>query len=125
MTQTTANPFEGMFQEASKSAQAQNEAALKCIDIFTKGSESLFKSNADFMKAFTEKQMKYMNDSLKVTTLNEWAETQNEIAQENFNDLMKQATVASEQCVKLTTEALEPLNEQINQAVKKATKQAA
>ena len=121
----TANPFEQMAQEASKSGKAQSEACMRSLNVFMKGSEDLFKTNSAFFQKFAEKQMKYMNDSLKVTTLNEWAETQNEIAQENFNDLMELATKTSEQCVKLTTEALEPINEQINQAVKKATQKAA
>jgi phasin family protein len=54
-------------------------------------------------------------------TLNEWAETQNKIAQANLDDMMSAATKLSEMSVKLLSESAEPISEQMGKSIRKAS----
>ncbi|MCB9988171.1 MAG: phasin family protein [Rhodospirillales bacterium] len=112
-------------QDMTSAGKQQAEAYAACFGILFKGSEDIVKTNTAFIQKFAEKQAQYMNDSLQVKTLNEWAETQNEIAQANLNDLMDMATRTSEQCVKLAVDVMAPINQQIGETVKKAGKSMA
>lgn len=101
------------------------QAYARCCNVIVSGMEDLMKYQSTFFQQFAEKQMKYINDSLQVRTLNEWTETQHEIAQENLNDLMDMATRSSERCVKIASEAFEPLNEELNKFIRQTGQAAA
>ena len=55
----------------------------------------------------------------------ELTEAQNKLAQQSFDDFMAGATKISEISVKVCGEAFEPLNAQMNTALKKASEAAA
>ena len=80
---------------------------------------------ANITQATAEKQAQLAKELMASKTLNEMAETQNKIAQSQFNDFMANSTKLSEMSVKLLTEASEPINKQMNKAMNQAQKKAA
>lgn len=58
-------------------------------------------------------------------TLNEYAEAQNKLAQQNFDDAMSTMTKLSEMTIKLYTEAFEPVNAQMTKAMSSVMKKNA
>ena len=124
MTEKTVK-YEKVVQDLAKNGQESMEVYMKSCGIFMKGVEELTRSQVTFAQGFAEKQMKYVNDALKVKTLNEWSDVQNEVAQNTFKELMDNATTASEKYVKLVTDAFEPLNVQVGKTLKKATESVA
>lgn len=124
MTQSKVQ-IDQIAQEAANNGREGVECCIKSCGILFKGFEEIAKANASFVQNFAEKQAKFVNDSLKVKTLNEWSEIQNEAAQANFNDVMEACTSASEKCVKVLTEALEPINNQMNKSIRKASESIA
>jgi phasin family protein len=54
-------------------------------------------------------------------TVSEMSEAQSKLAQQGFEDAMAAATKISEMTIKLCTEALEPINDQVTKTVKKAS----
>lgn len=120
MTQSKQK-LDAIAHDLANSGREGFETYYKSAGIFAKGLEDIAKTQAGFFQALTEKQLKYVNDSFKVKTINEFSELQNAAAQETFNDLMDAVTKTSEKYVKVVTEAFDPINEQIAKSVKKAS----
>lgn len=125
MTKGNTMQFDKLTQDAANSSKEYADSCMKGCSVLMKGMEGLVKTQSNFVQTFSEKQMKFFNDAIKSKTLNEWTEIQSSAAQENFNDLMEIATTASEQLVKIATEALEPINSQFGKVMSKTTKMAA
>ena len=62
-----------------------------------------------------------MKKLISSKTINEFSDAQNKIAQTSFDDFMSGATKISEMGVKILTEAIEPINDQVAKSVQKAT----
>ena len=124
MTQTTKQ-FEAFFQDTNSAGREGYEAFVKSSTIFAKGFEEIFKAGVALAQESAEKQTQYIKDAMSAKTLNEFTETQNKIAQANFDDFMAGATKISELSAKLLTEASEPINEQVAKGMQKATKSMA
>lgn len=121
----TTQQFDAFIKDANGLGQESLNAFVKSGTIFAKGFEDLVRASIEIAQESAEKQAQYVQDFIGAKTLNEITETQNKIAQANFNDFMSGATKISEIGVKLLTEASEPINEQINKGVQKAQNMAA
>lgn len=122
---TQKDQFEKITQDASAISRDAAEACSRSSTLFWKGCESLMKACMSLSQDCVEKQTSFFKKALSSKTLNEFTEAQNEAAQESFNDMMSGATKVSEICIKICTESLEPINDQISKTVKKASQSKA
>jgi hypothetical protein len=53
--------------------------------------------------------------------LNEFTDVQTRMAQASFDEFMTNSTRLSEKAVKLMTEAMEPINDQMGKSIKRAS----
>ena len=112
--------FDQFTQDAANQSRENVEAFVKSGEIFAKGFENIMKTAAAMTQTATEKQAEYAKQLMGSKTLNEFAETQNKIAQSSFDQFMQGATQLSEMSVKVISEASEPLNAQMSKAMQKA-----
>ena len=117
---TNTFQFDQFTQDAANQSRENVEAFVKSGTIFAKGFEDIIKTAASLTQTATERQAEYAKQLMGVKTLNEFAETQNKIAQSSFDQFMQGATQLSEMSVKLLSETSEPLNAQMSKAMKKA-----
>ena len=125
MTQPNFEQAQKQFDQFTKEAADLNregiDAVVKSGTIFAKGIESIMKETMSFAQTATEKQMQLAKDALTSKTINEFSDAQNKIAQNSFDDFMSGTTKITELGVKVLTEAIEPINDQIQKSVQKAT----
>lgn len=114
--------FDQLAQEATEAGREGFEAFVKSGTIFAKGFEDLIKTAANLSQDAAEKQAEFAKQLMSSKTLNEFAETQNKIAQANFDQFMSGATKLSEMSVKVLSEGSEPINAQLNKTMQKANK---
>ncbi len=117
--------FDQIAKDATDMSRENMEAWVKSSTIFAKGCEDIVRTAMSLAQASAEKQTKYVQQALSSKTINEWSETQNKIAQANFDDFMSNATKISEMSVKVLNESIEPINEQATKTVQKATESMA
>ena len=120
MTQTKAQ-YEKLTNEAASAGKENVEAILKSTNIWMKGTEDLFKTYMSLTQDTAAKNSEAFKTLLACKNLNELTEAQNKLAQESFDGFMAGATKISELSVKLATEALEPINDQVSKTIRKAT----
>ncbi len=120
MTQSKAQ-YEKLTSEAASTGKEGFEAILKSTNIWMKGSEDLFKTYMSLAQDTASKNSEAFKTLLSCKNLNELTEVQNKLAQESFDGFMAGATKLSELSVKLATEALEPINDQVSKTIRKAT----
>lgn len=113
--------FDKITNEANALGREGFDAFNKSITLFAKGFEDLLRTSMSIAQSSAEKQSQLVKDALSVKSLNEWADIQNRIAQENFDDAMAAATKLSELSVKLISESTAPINNQFAKGMKKAT----
>ncbi len=118
----TQSQFDAFFKETSDFGANYSEACTKSGTIFMKGMEDIVSTMVSLAQQSAEKQSKYMKDAMSCKTVNDFAETQNKIAQSSFDDFMSGATKLSEISVKVLTEGTEPVSAQMTKAMEKATK---
>ena len=114
--------FDQLAQEAADAGRENFEAFVKSGTIFAKGFEDFIKTASNLSQGAAEKQAEYAKQLMASKTLNEFAETQNKIAQANFDQFMAGATKLSEISVKLLSDGAEPINSQLNKTIQKANK---
>jgi phasin family protein len=120
MTDSKAQ-YEKITSEAASTGKEGFEALIKSTNIWMKGSEDLFKTYMSFAQDTASKNSEAFKTLLSCKNLNELTEVQNKLAQESFDGFMAGATKLSELSVKLATEALEPINDQVSKTIRKAT----
>ncbi len=113
--------FEKVTQGAAVLGQDQVDAVMKSSSIFTRGLEDLIKTCMDIAQDAGEKSASATKTLMACKTLNELTEYQTRLAQSSFDDFMNNATKISEMSVKLCTEALQPINDQLGKTIKKAS----
>lgn len=101
------------------------DAMMKCGSIFAKGMEEMMKACMSHAQNAGEKNADVWKSLMACKTINEFAETQNRIAQGAFEDAMSATAQMSEMSVKMMMDAFEPLNKQVSEAMKKANDQIA
>lgn len=120
MTQNKAH-YEKLANDASSAGKEGVEALLKSTNIWMKGTEDIMKAYMNFAQESAAKNSEAIKTLLGCKNLNELTEAQNKLAQESFDGFMAGATKLSELSVKLATDALEPINDQVSKTIRKAT----
>ncbi len=130
MAQPNFNPkdFEkaqAQFDQFTKEAANMNregiDAIVKSGTIFAKGFESIVRETINIAQASAEKQMQLARNAMTSKTINEFSDAQNKIAQTGFDDFMSGTTKITELSVKVLTDSIEPINDQIAKSVQKAS----
>ncbi len=113
--------FDKIAQDAAVMGQDQIDALVKSSTIFAKGMEDIVKTCMEIAQEAGEKSQAVAKTMMSCKTLNEFTDVQTKLAQASFDEFMTNATKISEQSVKLCTDALEPINDQMGKAIKKAS----
>lgn len=117
--------FEKLTQDAAAIGQDQMDALVKSTAIFQKGLEEIIKVTTQIAQEAGEKNATATKSLFACKTLNEFADVQTKLAQASFDTFMSNATKLSELSVKVCTDSLAPINDQVGKAMKKATEAAA
>ena len=125
MMNTGKEQFERMKSEATATSRQGMEAMVRSSTLLAQGMEQYFKTIVGIAQSSAERQGAAFKQLMTCKTMNEVSETQNKIAQDNFEELMQTATKLSEISIKIATEVFEPINEEITKNVGKATEAAA
>lgn len=122
MTMTKGNKqFDKIAQDAASAGQEQMDAIMKASQIWAKGVEDIIQSCVAIAQEAGEKSQNAAKTIMSCKTLNEFTDAQTKLAQESFDEFMTNATKISEKGVKLCTDAMEPINDSMGKAIKKAT----
>ena len=118
--QKTNNQFETFANEAA-SAQQQGVQAFQQVQAsFMRGMEDMMKTYTSILQDTGEKNAQTVKTLLSCKTLDEFSQAQNKLWQENFDQLMSNATRLSETSVRVASQCMEPINEQFTTAVQRA-----
>lgn len=112
--------FDKMTQDAVTMGQDQMDAVMKSCTIWAKGMEDILKTCMDIATEAGEKTQNAAKTVMSCKTLNEFTDAQTKLAQASFDEFMTNATKISEKTVKLCTEAMEPINDQMGKTIKRA-----
>jgi len=125
MTQPNFDKAQKQFDQFTKEAANLNregiDAFVKSGTIFAKGFENIMKETMSFAQSSAEKQMKLAKDAMTCKTINEFSDAQNKLAKTSFDDFMSGTTKITELGVKVLTDSIEPISEQVQKSVQKAT----
>ncbi len=119
MTQGTVQ-FEKITKDAANNGKESMEAFIKSGNIFMKGFEDIAKAYMGLAQTSVEKNTQAVQSLLSCKTITEFTDLHNKWTQQNFDDFMSGTTRLSELTVKVTTDALEPINDQLGKSIKKA-----
>lgn len=112
--------YKDQYENTAASVRTGIESCVKSSATFAKGAEQIVKTLTELAQGSTQRNSEAMKSLMATRTLNEFAEAQNKLVQQNFDEMMSAATKVSEMTIKLCTEALEPINGQMTKAMKKA-----
>lgn len=117
--------FEKLAQTAQRAGQEQMEALTKSATILAKGMEDIFQTCMGIMQSSGKKSQDAAKSLMGCKTLDEFTQAQNKLAQASFDDFVSGATKVSEISVKVCTESVAPINDQLGKSIKKAQQAAA
>ncbi|MBI1326787.1 MAG: hypothetical protein GC136_04000 [Alphaproteobacteria bacterium] len=108
-------------QDAANVSREAMETAMKSGNIFARWVEEASKMCMSVAQETTEKNSEAFKALLSCKTINELTETQNRLAQQNFDSMMSNVTRFSEMSIRAATDCFEPINDQFSKAMKKAS----
>lgn len=112
--------IEKMSNEAAAFGKESMDAWMKSGNVFMKGYEDMMKTCMSLAQKSAEKNGEAFKTLLACKTVSEYAEVQNRLAQQGFDDFMTGATKISELGIKLASEGFAPINDQVTKTMKKA-----
>jgi phasin family protein len=113
------------YEELSKFQKDNYEAYVAASTILAKGVENVSKAWVALTQETFENSAQTAKALLGAKTLREAIDLQNDWAKSNFDKLVAESTKLSEMTVKVTNEALAPINSRINVAVERMLKPVA
>lgn len=122
---TQKNQFEKFSTETSEQAREASDIMMKSGTMMMQGMEQILKTCMAMAQDSSTQNADAMKQLMTCKTINDFTEAQNKLAQQNFDNLMQNATKLSEICIKVCTEAFDPINDQMSKAIKKASSQMA
>ncbi|MGH1378881.1 MAG: phasin family protein [Alphaproteobacteria bacterium] len=121
----TSTQFDKIIKDTQEFGTQYSDACAKSGEIFVKGMEDMMSTMISLTQQSAAKQSDFVKQAMSSKTINEFAETQNKIAKENFDDFVSGANKMSEIGVKILTESSDPVSKEVSKAVQKATKSMA
>jgi phasin family protein len=101
------------------------EAVVKASGIFSKGLQDLGKAFVALTQTTIEENVAASKALFGAKSLQELIDIQTTIAKSSVDKAVKEATLLSEQSVKLVEQTLAPINERVNVTMDKLVKSAA
>lgn len=120
-----AQRFFGDYGDFASVGRDNVEALVKSTAVFAKGAEEIGKSVVALTQAQVEASLAITRTLLGATTFKQALEAQNEAAKLGFDKLMTEGNKITELSLKVTNEAIEPIQARVNTAVEKLIKPAA
>ncbi|MCK5384921.1 MAG: phasin family protein [Alphaproteobacteria bacterium] len=117
----TSNPLDQLIKNSTEFSSQCSDACTKSTSILMKGLENIVGTATALIQSSTEKQTKYIKQAMSSKDINELADIQGKMFQDNMDDLLSGVTKISELSIKVLSDSSEPLNAELNKAVKKAT----
>ena len=114
--------YEKLTEEATNASRETMDDCMKSTSIFAKGCEELFRASIAMAQTTAEKNAEFMKQAMTTRSINDFSTMQNTASQKGYEEMMAEATKLSELSMKVMTDAAEPINEQMNKAVQKASK---
>lgn len=112
------------YEDAAKFNKENLDAFVVASTTYAKGVESVSKSWAAFAQETFEASANVAKAILGAKTLKEAVDLQTDFAKTTFDKFVAEGTKVSEASIKVTNEALEPINARVNVAVEKMLKPA-
>lgn len=112
------------YEDAAKFNKENLDAFVVASTTYAKGVESVSKSWAAFAQETFEASANVAKAILGAKTLKEAVDLQTDFAKTTFDKFVAEGTKVSEASIKVTNEALEPINARVNVAVEKILKPA-
>ena len=109
-----------MAQDATMFSQDYVDGLVKSTTIFAKGMEDIIKTCMEICQDAGEKGQNAAKSVMACKTLNEFTDVQTRLAQSSFDEFMTNATRLSEKAVKICTDCMEPINDQMGKSMKRA-----
>ncbi len=117
----TNNPLDQLIKNSTEFSSQYSDACTKSTSILMKGLENIVETATTLIQSSTEKQTKFVKQVMSSKDINEITDIQGKMFQENLDDLLSGLTKISEMSIKVLSDSSEPLNVELNKAVKKAT----
>ena len=113
------------YDEASQMNKANVDAVVQASSIAAKGIEQMNREFMNFAQARLEANMNLAKQMFGAKTLREFFDAQTDFARQNFDTMMAESAKMTELSVKVSNEAMEPIQTQTNKTVEKVMKSAA
>jgi phasin family protein len=117
--------FDNFSKDQSAVLQETMQAYMKSGKIAAERMQEMMTTWTQMAQEMSERQAAAMQTMMACKTLPEVTEAQGQLAQKSFDDFMQTFTKMTEMTVKMATETMEPINDQMGKAIKKATDQMA
>jgi phasin family protein len=121
----TSNAVFKGYDEVTTLNKANVDAVVKASTIATKGFESLSREMMTFAQQQMEAQMELTKQLFGAKTLREFVDAHTDFARQSFDKFMAESAKMTEMTVKVSNEAMEPIQAQTNKSVEKVMKPAA
>jgi phasin family protein len=115
------NQFGAMSQDANVIVKDSVEAFVKSGKIAAERVQDIMSTCMSMAQDASEKQASAIKNLMACKTINEVTDCQSKMAQQSFDEIMSAMTKVTELSIKLATEAMEPINDQVSKSIKKAT----
>lgn len=117
----TQSQYDAFSKDANAYMQENMNALSKSGKICAERMQDMMSTCMELCQGASEKQANALKNMMACKTINEVTDCQTKLAQQSFDEMMSAWTKLTEMGVKCATEVMEPLNDQIGKAVKKAT----
>lgn len=117
----TATKLDKMIKDSTEFSSNYSDACTKSTSILMKGLEDIVGTAMSLVQNSTEKQTKFVKAAMSSKNINDFADIQTKIVQENYDDLVAGATKISEISAKILTDSAEPVSAELNKVIQKAT----
>ncbi len=121
MMNKSQSQFDAFSKDQGQMMKQSMEAMARSGKICAERMQEMMNLCMEVAQGASTKQAEAMKTLMTCKTMNEMTEMQSKMAQTSFDDMMQAMTRFTEMGVRLATDAMEPLNEQIGKAMKKAT----
>lgn len=115
--------FKGLA-DANQASKDTVEAIVKSSQIFAKAAEELNKAISTFAQSSMELNVQASQAMLGAKSLQDLVEVQQELARSSFDHFITGSSKISDMALKVTNEALEPIQSRVNHTIEKLHKAA-
>jgi len=110
------------YEELNALTKGNVDAVVQSGTIVAKGAEQVSKQVAAFTQASIEQSLAVSKSALTVKSIRELVDLQNSYLKSSLDALVAESTKLQQLSIKVTNEALAPLNARVNVAVEKLAK---